>query len=179
MQNADLDVGYFPQAYSIYGTYSALYHPYIAPLFRFILATQAAFYRYVFPVLYPLHALANNALQSFSSDSPDVVTLLLLGVVLLVSLRVLDYIRRTLMFWINIAIRIGTFVLLAASVVYVWQRGVEQSLEDFGWLWGLIEGLGDEGQRMGDRRAKGREREAQRAKYASTGRRGRTRGAGW
>ena len=130
-------------------------------------------------MLYPLRALANNALQSLSSDSPDIVTLLLLGLILLISLRVLDYIRRTLMFWIGVVARLGFFALLAASVLYVWQRGLEQSLGDFGWLWGLLEGLGDEGQRMGDRRARGREREAQRVKHASAGRRGRTRGAGW
>lgn len=57
---------------------------------------------------------------------------------------------------------------------YVWQRGVEQSLEDAGWVWGLLAGLEEEGERVGWRRAGRREREV-----CNAGKRGRTRGAGW
>lgn len=61
--------------------------------------------------------------------------------------------------------------------VWVYQRGVEQSLEDLGWIIGLFAGLGEQGERMGHAKAAGRAKEARKipkGKY-----RGRTRGAGW
>ena len=67
------------------------------------------------------------------------------------------------------------YVVLLGLGIYVWQRGVEQSLEDLGWVWGLLEGLGDEGQRLGEKRARGSDRK--RMRQAKPGR-GRMRG-GW
>ena len=87
--------------------------------------------------------------------------------------------RRTLISWISTMIRLSMWVVILALGAYVWQRGFDKSLEDFGWVWGLLEGLGDEGQRVGGQRARGREYEAKRMKQAQAGRRGRTRGAGW
>ena len=69
------------------------------------------------------------------------------------------------------------YATLLGVGMYVWQRGLEQSLEDFGWVWGLLEGFSEEGQRVGNQRAKGSEREARR--QAQAGKRSRYRGAGW
>lgn len=85
--------------------------------------------------------------------------------------------RRTIIYWISIAVRLAAWVAVLGVGMYVWQRGFDQSVEDFGWVWGLLMGLGEEGERIGTQRARGREGAAR--KMASGGRRGRTRGAGW
>ena len=81
------------------------------------------------------------------------------------------------MYWIGLAIRMGLWLTVGLLGVYVWQRGFDQSLEDFGYVWGLLQGLGDEGERIGRQKLRGRERDARR--MAGAGKRGRTRGAGW
>ena len=168
---------YLPQAAYFYNTYYQPYAPYLAPIYRAIFLSQSYFYRYVFPALYPLYTLCNNSMKSLSTDAPDLLTLGILAAVLIISLKTLDYMRRTIIYWISLAIRFGMWVTIIGLGFYVWQRGAEQSVEDFGWVWGLFEGLGKEGQNIGGRKAAGKERAARRA--AGSGSRGRTRGAGW
>lgn len=166
----------FPQAAQYYQYY---YHsqPYLAPLLRFLLSSQAYFYRWIFPSVYPIYALSNKALQSLSTDAPDILTLAILAVALIVSLRILDYMRRTIIYWIGLAIRMSLWLAVGGLGLYVWQRGFDQSVEDFGYVWGFLQGLGNEGERIGGQKARGRERDARR--MAGAGKRGRTRGAGW
>lgn len=168
---------YLPQAAYFYNTYYHPYRTYLAPIYRVIYTSQAYFFRYVFPTIYPLYKLSNNALQSLNSDAPDIFTLGMLAVVLIISIKVLDYMRKTVIYWISLAIRLGMWVTVLGIGVYVWQRGVEQSIVDFGWVWGLLEGLTEEGEKVGGVRAGARDREAR--KMASRGPRGRTRGGGW
>lgn len=167
----------FPQAAQFYNDYYHHLQPYLLPLYRILLSSQLYFYRWVFPTLYPIYVLSNNALHSLSTGAPDVLTLAILAIALIVSLRVLDYMRRTIIYWIGLAIRTGLWLTVGGVGVYVWQRGFEQSVEDFGYIWGFLQGLGDEGERIGGQKAKGRERDAR--KMAGAGKRGRTRGAGW
>lgn len=168
---------YLPQAAYFYNTYYRPYAPYLAPIYRALFLAQSYFYRYVFPVLYPLYTICNNALQSLSSDAPDLLTLGILAIVLFISLKALDYMRRTIVYWISLAIRLGMWAALIGAGIYVSQRGVEQSVEDLGWVWGLLAGLGEEGGKLGGQKAKGKQRAARR--MAGSGPRRRTRGAGW
>ena len=106
--------------------------------------------------------------------------------------------------------RMALWLTVGGVGLYVWQRGFDQSVEDFGYIWGFLlvifsdslfplspcfggrrtistrgsltpksfrQGLGDEGERIGGQKARGRERDARR--MAGAGKRGRTRGAGW
>lgn len=168
---------YLPQAAHFYNSYYQPYASYLKPIYRTLFLTQSYFYRYIFPTLYPLYTLSNNALQSLSSDAPDLLTLGILAAILFISLKVLDYMRKTIVYWISVAIRLAMWGTVAGVGIYVWQRGAEQSVEDFGWVWGLLAGLGEEGKKVGGQRAAGRERDARR--MAGSGPRGRTRGAGW
>ena len=160
----------FPQVVLFYNNY----YYYIAPLYRIILRSQSFFYRSIFPSLYPIYVLSNNALQSLSTDAPDITTLALLAVALIISFRVLDYVRRTILYWVGLAIRLGLWVAIGGLGLYVWQRGFDQSVEDFGYIWGFLQGLGYEGERVGGQKARGKERDARR--MAGTNKRGRTRG---
>ena len=168
---------FFPQAAQFYNYYCYHFQPYVGPLYRIFLSSQLYFYRRVFPILYPIYVLSNNAVQSLSTDAPNVLTLAILAIALIVSLRVLDYMRRTIIYWVGLAIRIGLWLAVSGLGVYVWQRGFDQSVEDFGYVWGFLQGLGDEGERIGGQKARGRERNVKRMAGAS--KRGRTRGAGW
>ncbi|CAF9937072.1 MAG: hypothetical protein ALECFALPRED_007096 [Alectoria fallacina] len=167
----------FPYAAQFYNDYYYRFQPYFVPLYRILLSSQLYFYRRIFPNLYPIYVLTNNGLHSLSTDAPDILTLAILAIALIVSLRVLDYMRRTIMYWVGLAIRMALWLAVGGIGVYVWQRGFDQSMKDFGFIWGLLQGLGDEGERIGGQKARRRERDATR--MAGAGKRGRTRGAGW
>lgn len=175
--NETLIPDYLPQAAHFYNTYYVPYASYLTPVYRALFLSQSYFYRYIFPTLYPLYALCNNALQSPSSDAPDILTLGILAIALVISLKVLDYMRKAIIYWISMAIRLAMWVSVIGVGIYVWQRGVEQSFEDFGWVWGFLAGLGEEGEKIGGAKAWQSERDAKR--MAGVGKRGRTRGAGW
>ncbi|KAF6227833.1 hypothetical protein HO173_011935 [Letharia columbiana] len=167
----------FPQAARFYNDYYYPFQTYLVPLYRILLSSQLFFYRRIYPTLYPIYVLSNNALHSLSTDAPDILTLAILAIALIISLRVLDYMRRTIMYWVGLAIKMGLWLAVGGLGVYVWQRGFNQSVEDFGYVWGFLHGLGNEGERIGGQKARGRERDARR--MAGAGKRGRTRGAGW
>ena len=160
----------FPQAALFYNNY----YYYIAPLYRILLSSQSLFYRSIFPSLYPIYVLSNNALHSLSTDAPDILTLAVLAVALIISFRVLDYMRRTILYWVGLAIRLGLWVAIGGLGLYVWQRGFDQSMEDFGYIWGFLQGLGHEGEKVGGQKARAKERDARR--LAGVSKRARTRG---
>ncbi|KAI4283076.1 MAG: hypothetical protein L6R38_002429 [Xanthoria sp. 2 TBL-2021] len=167
----------FPQLFYLYSTYYTPYATYIHPLRRALLLTQSYFYQYAFPTLYPFYALTLRLFSSVLTEQPSLASLALLAILLLVSLKLMDILRRTIISWIAFAIRMMMYASVMLVGVWVYQRGVEQSLEDLGWIIGLFAGLGEQGERMGHAKAAGRAKEARKipkGKY-----RGRTRGAGW
>jgi len=80
-------------------------------------------------------------------------------------------------YWISIVVSLAKWVLAGALGFYVYQRGVEGTVEDMGWLFGLMAGWEQEGEKIGYKKATRRAGDANRVKMQ--GRRGRTRGAGW
>lgn len=112
-----------------------------------------------------------------SPDAPDMATLALLAVILFISLKLLNILRQTILGWISVVLKLSKWTLVAAVGLYVWQRGLEQSLEDLGWAVGFIAGLENEGERIGNMRASRKTRDATRIPTHRP--RGRTRGAGW
>lgn len=168
---------YFPQALQFYTTYYRPYEAYLGPLRRYLFLSQSYFYRFAFPYLWPAYKLANKALRMLSADAPDMTTLALLAIMLLVSLKVLNMVRKTIVYWISMAMRLTMWGLVAAVGVYVWQRGVEQSMEDLGWVIGFVAGLENEGEQIRNLKASRRAGDARR--IPTHGHRGRTRGAGW
>lgn len=81
------------------------------------------------------------------------------------------------MYWISMAVRLAMWGAVVAAVTYIYYRGVAESVEDVGWVLGVLAGLESEGERVGKRRAAGRQREAR--NFGKRTPRGRTRGAGW
>ncbi|KAI4164742.1 MAG: hypothetical protein LQ342_001717 [Letrouitia transgressa] len=167
----------FPHLFHFYADYCTHYAPYLRSARRALLLFQSHFYRHVFPALYPLYAVCSRLLAALLTETPSLATLAVLAVLLVLSLKVLDLVRRTVIYWIGVALRLAMWASVALLGVYVYQRGVEESLEDVGWVIGLLVGLGEQGQQVGQARAAGRERDARRIPKGNP--RGRTRGAGW
>ncbi|KAL8795273.1 MAG: hypothetical protein Q9195_002284 [Heterodermia aff. obscurata] len=173
LQGAD----YLPLAHQLYNDYYTPYSAYLLPIQRTILLTQSYFYTYIFPYLWPAYRLFSKATSVILTDQPSFLTLVLLALVLFLSLKVLDVLRRTIIYWISIAVRLVIWGAIVGAGVYVYYRGVEESIEDAGYLLGVLSGWESEGKREGYRRASRRQREAR--NYGKRTPRGRTRGAGW
>lgn len=168
---------YFPQAANFYATYCGPYEVYLRPL-RYIYLSQSYFYRHFFPHIYPIYALFERAIGTLTTDSPDLATLAFLALICLISLKLLDMLRRTVLYWTKVAFKLAFYALVVGAGIYVWQRGIEQSLKELGWVVGLFMGLEDEGERIGRSKAAARDRDARRIPR-HRGPQGRTRGAGW
>lgn len=168
---------YFPQAANFYATYCGPYEAYLRPL-RYVYLSQSYFYRHFFPYLYPIYALFERAIGTLTTDSPDLATLAFLALICLITLKLLDMLRRTVIYWTKVLFKLALYALMVGAGIYVWQRGIEQSLKELGWVVGLFMGLEDEGERIGRSRAAARDRDARRIPR-HMGLRGRTRGAGW
>lgn len=80
---------------------------------------------------------------------PDLISILLLAIILLVSLKILDYARRVIMFWVVLAMRLVFWGSLLGLAWYVYRVGVENAGRDLGWVWGFVEGFVEDFQRRG------------------------------
>lgn len=76
-----------------------------------------------------------------ASSTPDLVSVFLLALILLISLKVLDYARRVIVFWITLAFRLVFWGTVIGVAYYVYTVGVEKTVKDLGWLWGIAEGF--------------------------------------
>lgn len=103
------------------------------------------------PYLSHLTALFRKVLASASNlntDSQDGSALLSLGVLLItlyLSLRILNYIRRTIFGWIWLGAKLLLFLLVVQIGFYINSYGWERALRDAGWLggigWGILEDI--------------------------------------
>jgi hypothetical protein len=115
-------------------------------------------HNYITPyILSPLQSLFTAASSSLpprfsmsTSGMSDLVSLLALIVIAFISFRILDYIRRVVMWWVMLALKLCLLLVVMQVGWYVSQHGLEQTLNDAGWLWGLLEGfLGTTGAQVG------------------------------
>jgi hypothetical protein len=121
-------------------------------------STLDAFQRdYIAPyILSPLQSLlpgtrsTTSRSSTNSSGMPDLLSVLALIVIAFVSFKVLDYVRRVVMWWIMLALKLCLLLVVVQVGWYVSQYGWEKTLNDAGWAWGILEGfLGETGVQMG------------------------------
>jgi hypothetical protein len=99
-----------------------------------------------------------------SGGMPDIVSLLALIVIAFISFKVLDYVRKVVMWWVMLALKLCLILLAVQVGWYVSKYGWEKTLNDAGWAWGLLEGfLGETGAQI---------RGSTRSRTATTGARG-------
>ncbi|CAI7646375.1 unnamed protein product [Penicillium manginii] len=82
----------------------------------------------------------SNILMS-TTGTTDLFTIFILLAILYVSLRLLDYARRVIMWWVVFALRLVFWGSIALSVLYVYQVGFEKAGRDLGWVFGVVEGF--------------------------------------
>ncbi|PWY81974.1 hypothetical protein BO70DRAFT_396760 [Aspergillus heteromorphus CBS 117.55] len=78
-----------------------------------------------------------------ASSMPDLVSVFILAIVLLISLKILDYARRLVMFWVNLFLRLLWWSFVLGVIWYVYSSGFEKSGRDLGWAYGIIKGFVD------------------------------------
>ncbi|KAF1814394.1 hypothetical protein P152DRAFT_393654 [Eremomyces bilateralis CBS 781.70] len=61
---------------------------------------------------------------------PDLASIALLLVVVFLSLKILDMLRRTLVSWVLFFFRLAIYFTVAVAGVYVWNRGIDGTVDD-------------------------------------------------
>ena len=92
-------------------------------------------------IITPLGSSLSDRFSAIGINSISLPSLLLLILIFLLSLRVLNYIRRVVMWWVTLIFRLALVLVLVQAGVYVARNGVGRTLEQLGWLWGLLEGF--------------------------------------
>jgi hypothetical protein len=111
-------IGYAINAYNLYNSAD----PYIRPVRSAIYQLQTRAYPIILPYL--------NKAAILAQDSPGIITVGVLLLFLLISMQILNFLRRVLMFWIRLMTTVlfyGGLVLLGAAI---WQRGVGRTADD-------------------------------------------------
>ena len=140
-----------------------------APLPALLIHALTIFHTHIYPSLHalstlllgalaPLLATLSSSTSSSTSFGPtDLLPLAATLLALYVGLRAIDYVRRTVVALIVLAIRIAFWMALAGVGLWVWRRGPAQAAKDAGQVAGAAAGvwraLSGEGAREGRRRA--------------------------
>ncbi|KAH8662896.1 hypothetical protein BGZ60DRAFT_76754 [Tricladium varicosporioides] len=112
-------------------TYQALtlYHnlsPHLDPIRSTFTQVRSTLY----PILLPYLNLALD----FAQDSPAIISVGVLILFLLVALQILSWIRRIMMWWFRLVMRLMFWGAVVVLVSVVWQRGVGRTVQDLvGW----------------------------------------------
>ncbi|PLB43923.1 hypothetical protein P170DRAFT_514222 [Aspergillus steynii IBT 23096] len=79
-------------------------------------------------------------LANLLTNMPDLLSVFVLLLALFISLKVLDYGRRLVMFWVTLALRLVYWGFIIGAGVYVYNAGLEKAAQDLGWFYGLVKG---------------------------------------
>ncbi|KAJ5122406.1 GPN-loop GTPase 3 [Penicillium atrosanguineum] len=90
---------------------------------------------------YIIAPLSSLLASTSTSAMPDLMQLLILALVLFISLKVLDYARRVIMFWVMLAFRLVFWGSVLGLGFYVYRVGVENAGRDLGWVCGVLLGF--------------------------------------
>lgn len=84
-------------------------------------------------ILSPLSSL-------LTSSTPDLVTVFLLLLILFLSLKILDYTRRMVLFWVWLVFRVVFWGVILAVGYWVYSVGVERAGTEAGRAFGVVKG---------------------------------------
>lgn len=84
----------------------------------------------LFSILYPFVGPALDRLTQALYNSPDIVVLGFVAVILLFMFQVLSWMRRFMVFWTRLAARFTFYAGIVALAASVYQRGLERSFND-------------------------------------------------
>ncbi|KAE8152795.1 hypothetical protein BDV25DRAFT_52700 [Aspergillus avenaceus] len=78
-----------------------------------------------------------------ASSMPSLLSVFILALVFIVSLKILDYGRRLVMFWISLALRLVWWAFVLGAIWYVYTSGLEKTGRDLGWVYGVARGFAE------------------------------------
>lgn len=146
--------------------YKTHVHPYLPEQLQPISNTISTMILSSAPYLSQIVGLSRTVISqaaSLSTGSQDGSALLSLGILLItlyMGLRIMNYVRRTIMGWVWFGVKILLFLVLAQAAVYVNSYGWERAMRNAGWLggigWGLLEDMLNQGQGQGGQRGQPR-----------------------
>lgn len=101
-------------------------HSHVQTIKREVLTVVRNVTAAMYPVLEPLFDRLAQAIYR----SPDIVVLGFFLVVLFVAVQIMSWVRRMLAFWTRVAVRLVFWAAVVATLSFVYQRGVEESVRD-------------------------------------------------
>ncbi|KAJ4504030.1 hypothetical protein HRR83_007668 [Exophiala dermatitidis] len=114
-------------------TLTTLYETYIHPLL------PAPIQAIILPIITTITALTNTLATCLAAASNgDMVSLLAFLAILYFSLRIADYIRRSVFGWIWFFVKVGLVFGLINAVVWVNRYGVERAWGEVEWILGMV-----------------------------------------
>ena len=98
----------------------------------FLNGDHAAYSPYLYQIYNAVYTVKSWILPLIDqvSRKPDLATIALLLIIIFVSLKIVDMLWQTVMFWIRMVRRLVFWGGLAALALWVWSRGPEGMLED-------------------------------------------------
>ena len=79
-----------------------------------------------------------SSLLSSSASTADLLPVLITLLALYISLRILDYARRVIVFWVTLFFRLVFWSTALVFGLYVYQVGLERALTEVRWLVGVL-----------------------------------------
>ncbi|KAG9238720.1 hypothetical protein BJ875DRAFT_437174 [Amylocarpus encephaloides] len=122
----DIAQDYAAQAYALYSDID----PYLSPIRSFVWSLKS-----IIPPISPILSPLANKVVLLAQDSPAIVSVAFLLVLLLVAIRILNFLRRVMMFWIRLTMRIAFWGAFGVLLGVVYQRGLGRTAEDL-MVWG-------------------------------------------
>lgn len=86
-----------------------------------------------------LSALLPFVPQSLPTTSAELLSLTLFALVIFTTFKVVDYVRRMIMFWVFLALKLVAVLVLVQLALHVYTYGIQKTLSDLGWAWGFVE----------------------------------------
>lgn len=107
-----------------------LYHT-ASPYLSTVQAQLSSLYTQALPLMSPLL----DRVAIFTHDSPAIVSVAILLLVLILAMKLLGFVQRLVMWWVRMVVRLTVLCVVVVLVSVVWQRGVGRTAEDLaGWL---------------------------------------------
>ncbi|CRG85065.1 hypothetical protein PISL3812_02207 [Talaromyces islandicus] len=79
------------------------------------------------------------SLVAFSTT--DIMSFFIMVITLYLSLRILDYARKVVVFWVMLVFRLAFWVSVIGLGFYVYNVGVARAVAEAGWFFGLVQGF--------------------------------------
>jgi hypothetical protein len=97
-------------------------HPYIRSVNSLLFTLQSKLMPFLLPAL--------NRVAVFAQDSPAIITVGILLLLLVISMQILNFARRLIVFWTRIMLQVLFYGGIVVLVMVVWQRGVGRTVGD-------------------------------------------------